>query len=201
MQFPSYCFIRNQTQLRLNSSSSTPPKQEPPVDELISSFYVQIVNAEGALDPPTRLRDALASIDRPDNFLQQVSPGAPGVPPVCKVISRREQYQAERARAKEAQARKRAEPKQLEINWTIDPHDLGHRLKQMKTFLAKGRRVDIALFRKKGKRRPTGEDIKLVMDRVTAAIEEGDGTQAKPMDGEPGKQAQIFVKPKESKDG
>lgn len=197
-QFPNNSPIRNQIPLRLNSRSADAERKGPPIDEQIRAPYVQLVNAEGGLDPPIRLKDALASFERPGNFLQQVAPGAPGEPPICKAINRREKYQHDRTKAKDAQARKRAEPKVLELNWAIDPHDMSHRMKQLKKFLAAGQRVDFVLKRKKGKRVPTEDEIKRVMDGVMAGIEEADGTQIKPMEGEPGKQVLIFVRPKDS---
>lgn len=95
-------------------------------------------------------------------------------------------------------ARKRAEPKKIELNWAIDPHDLSHRLKQLANFLDKGRRVDLTLMRKRGKRRPTPEEIQHVMDRVTEGIEAANGCQLKPMDGQPGKQVLMYVKRKDT---
>ena len=197
-QLLKYRPVRKLIPLRLNSNSADADKTGPPIDEQIRAPYVQLVNAEGGLDPPIRLKDALASFERPGNFLQQVAPGAPGEPPICKVINRREKYQHDRSKAKDAQARKRAEPKILELNWAIDPHDLSHRMKQLKKFLAAGQRVDFVLKRKRGKRVPTEDEIKHVMDGVMAGIEEANGMQIKPMEGEPGKQVLIYVKPKDT---
>ena len=93
-------------------------------------------------------------------------------------------------------ARKRSEPKQVEVNWSIDNHDLSHRLKQMSTFLEKGRKVDIVLKKKRGKRAATKDEIKHVIDSVKEAIEAADAVEHKPMDGEPGRELWMFVKRK-----
>lgn len=183
------------TQLRLGSSSTKKddgPKQV--IDEQIRANYVRVVNAEGRLEPPERLKNVLASIPRPENFLLQVVPGDLEAPPICKVINRRDQNQKERTKAKEMAARKRSEPKQVELNWSIDNHDLSHRLKQMSGFLGKGRKVDIVLKKKRGKRVASKEEIEHVMDSVKEAIEAADAVEHKPMDGQPGRELWMFVK-------
>ncbi|KAF9885101.1 hypothetical protein FE257_000741 [Aspergillus nanangensis] len=162
-------------------------------DEDIRSQHVQIVNEEGGLDSPMRLRDALNSFDRSENFLLQVSPGSIDRPPVCKIVSRVALREQERAKAKVTHAAKTA-VKQIELNWAIDAHDLAHRLKQLTTFLEKGRKVEIILTRKKGKRPPNVEEVKHLMDSVMQTTKEADAVQMRPMEGEPGKHVILVVK-------
>ncbi|EAU39061.1 hypothetical protein ATEG_00415 [Aspergillus terreus NIH2624] len=162
-------------------------------DEEIRSEYVRIVNEGGGLDPPIKLRDALNGIDRSENFLLQVSPGSRDQPPVCKVVSRVAIKEQEKAKAKATHAAKTA-VKQIELNWAIDAHDLAHRLKQLTTFLEKGRKVEVVLTRKKGKRAPTVEEVKNVMDSVMQTTREADAIQVRPMEGEPGKHVILVVK-------
>ena len=163
-------------------------------DEDIRSEYIQIANSEHGLEPPTRLRDVLRSIERPANFVLQVAPppSADGVP-ICRVMNRAAIREYEKAKAKAAQAAKSSN-KQVELNWAINPHDLSHRLKQLTNFLEKGRRVEIVLMRKKGKRLPTVDEVKNLMDSVLETVKGADAMQVKPMEGEPGKHVTLVVK-------
>ncbi|EAW07617.1 putative translation initiation factor IF3 [Aspergillus clavatus NRRL 1] len=208
-QLSRYNPVHRATQLRLLHSShplsaqqsrqknKEQSKQKQIKDEDIQSEFVQIVNEAGNLEQPIRLREALHSFDRSENFLIQVSPGPPDQPPVCKIVNRLAMREHERAKAKAAHATKTA-VKQIELNWAIDPHDLTHRLKQLTSFLDKGRRVEIVLTRKKGKRAPTVEEIRNVMDSVLQVTREADATQIKPMEGEPGKHVTLFVKKRDN---
>ncbi|CAG8049098.1 unnamed protein product [Penicillium nalgiovense] len=167
-----------------------PPVEKPPINEAIRASFVQVVNDEGDLDPPTRLEDVLESFDHSEFFLLQVQEGDYDNPPVCKVYNKKEARELEKAKAKSARSSK-VTLKQIELNWAIDAHDLSHRLKQLSTFLEKGRRVEILLTTKKRKRKPTVDEIKQVMQSVLDTIREAGGTQTKAMEGEPGKQLKI----------
>ncbi|EAL90546.1 putative translation initiation factor IF3 [Aspergillus fumigatus Af293] len=201
VQFLRYNNALRGTQLRFLQSSRRLPSQQPRQtqirDEDIRSEYIQIVNENGDLEPAMKLRDVLRSFDRSENFLVQVSPALPGRPPICKIMNKMAMREHERAKAKAAHATKTA-VKQIELNWAIDSHDLAHRLKQLTNFLEKGRRVEIILTRKKGKRAPTVEEIKNVMDSVLQATKEANAMQIKPMEGEPGKHVTLYVKKKDA---
>ncbi|KAJ5551237.1 hypothetical protein N7535_000820 [Penicillium sp. DV-2018c] len=167
-----------------------PPVEKPPINEAIRGRFVQVVNDEGKLDPPTRLDDVLESFDHEHFYLLQVEEGTRDEPPVCKIMNKKEVRAQEKAKAKSARATK-VTIKQMELNWAIDSHDLSHRLKQLSTFLEKGRRVEILLTTKKRKRNPTVDEIKHVIQSVLDTIREAGGTQTKAMEGEPGKQLRI----------
>lgn len=167
-----------------------PPVEKPPINEAIRASFVQVVNDEGDLDPPTRLEDVLESFDHAEFFLLQVQEGDNDNPPVCKVYNKKEVREHEKAKAKSARESK-VIFKQIELNWAIDAHDLSHRLKQLSTFLEKGHRVEILLTTKKRKRSPTVDEIKQVMQSVLNTVREAGGTQTKAMEGEPGKQLRI----------
>ena len=166
-------------------------------DEAIEAAVIQVVNEQGTLDPPARLNDVLRSFNRKENFLLQVSPTLKDRPTVCKIVNRIELRDHERAKAKAAHAAK-VSTKQLELNWAINAHDLSHRLKQLTTFLDKGRKVEIILTRKKGKRSPNMEEIKHLMDSVIATVKEANAMQVRPMEGDPGKHVVLVVKKNES---
>ncbi|KAJ5627898.1 hypothetical protein N7490_010126 [Penicillium lividum] len=170
-----------------------PPVKGPIKDEEIRARTVQLVNSQGDLEEPELLDDVLASFDRNKFFLVQVSPGAFKKPPVCKILNKLEYRNSEKAKEKAAKAAKQSF-KQIELNWAIDAHDLEHRLKQLTTFLEKGRKVEIVLTRKKHKRPPTVDEIKYVMQNVLDTTREAGGTQVKAMEGEPGKRVMLTVK-------
>ncbi|KAA8651891.1 hypothetical protein EYZ11_009469 [Aspergillus tanneri] len=177
---------------RLSPAQSTGTGSQPR-DEEIRAEFVQVVNENNSLDPPIRLRDVLHTFNRSENYLQQVSPTLPGKPPVCKIVNRVAMRELERSKAKAAHAAKAAN-KQIELNWAIDAHDLDHRLKQLTTFLEKGRKVEVVLTRKRGKRAPTVEEIKHLMDSVISTIKEANAMQIRPIEGEPGKHVVLIVK-------
>ncbi|KOS40754.1 hypothetical protein ACN38_g8382 [Penicillium nordicum] len=166
------------------------PVEKPPINEAIRASFVQVVNDEGDLDPPTRLEDVLESFDHTEFFLLRVQEGDHENLPVCKIYNKKEVRAREKAKAKSARESK-VVFKQMELNWAIDAHDLSHRLKQLSTFLEKGRRVEILLTTKRRKRNPTVDEIKQVMQSVLDTIREAGGTQTKAMEGEPGKQLKI----------
>ncbi|CAI7570638.1 unnamed protein product [Penicillium glandicola] len=166
------------------------PVEKPPINEAIRAPFIQVVNDEGDLDPPTRLEDVLESFDHNEFFLLQVQEGDHDNLPICKVYNKKKVREYEKAKAKSARSTK-VTLKQIELNWAIDAHDLSHRLKQLSTFLEKGRRVEILLTTKKRKRNPTVDEIKQVMQSVLDTIREAGGTQTKAMEGEPGKQLRI----------
>ena len=177
-----------------NPDPSNPPDQQQQLkDENIRSTFIQIANEEGRLNAPVRLANVLRTIERPANFVLQVSPPTEGAYPVCKVVNRVEAREAERARAKAAHALK-VSTKQVELNWAIDAHDLSHRLKQLSKFLGKGRKVEVILTRKQGKRPPTAQEVKHVMDSVLETVREADSLQVKPMEGEPGRHVTLVAK-------
>ncbi|PWY77387.1 hypothetical protein BO70DRAFT_363326 [Aspergillus heteromorphus CBS 117.55] len=167
-----------------------PPAQER--DEAIQARVVQIVNENNGLDEPIRLRDALKMIDRSKLCLVQVAAGAEGIP-VCKVMNKYELTKQLRDKAKAP----KDILKQIELNWAIDSHDLSHRLKQFGNFLSKGRKVELVLTRKKGKRPPTVEEVKNVMDQVMTATKEANAMPVKPMEGMPGKHVVLVVQKKD----
>lgn len=166
-------------------------------DEEIRSNYIRIANSEHQLEPPARLRDVLQSIERPANFILQVAPPTRDELPICRIMNRAAIREFEKTKAKAAQAAKSSN-KQMELNWAINPHDLSHRLKQLTNFLDKGRRVEIVLTRKKGKRLPTVEEVKHLMNTVLETVKAAEATQVKPMEGEPGKQVTLVVKKRDT---
>ena len=67
--------------------------------------------------------------------------------------------------------------KQLELNWAIDPNDLGHRLNKMQEFLEKGWRVEIILANKRRGRQASAEEAAAVIKRIRGIAKEVEGAK------------------------
>ncbi|OKL55926.1 hypothetical protein UA08_08910 [Talaromyces atroroseus] len=181
------------------NASKLPQRYSRPINSEIEADIIQIVNPDGQLDLPTRKSNILLSMRRSEQVLVQLDPGSIHRPAVCKLMSLNEFREQERTKEKASRMAKhtaKTSTKQIELNWSIDLHDLSHRLKKISSFIDKGRTVEIILTRKRGKRMATAEDIKQLMDRIRAAIEEANAHQAKPMDGEIGKTLTITIEKK-----
>ena len=165
-------------------------------DEEIKAEIIQVVNDSGGLDPPISKADVLSSLQRDKYYLVQMSPGSVHQAPVCKIVTKELLREQRRLKSKATHLNKTT-TKQIELNWAIDPHDLSHRLKSLASFIEKGRRVELILARKRGKRAPTADEVTRVMDSVLDAIEKANAMQVKPMEGQPGKHLLIIVKKKE----
>lgn len=93
--------------------------------------------------------------------------------PVCRIIDKFAHAKA--ADEKEKAARKKElNRKELELNWAIAPNDLQHRLKQLREFLAKGKRVELMLAKKKRGRAATRDEGEALLAALReSAVEVG----------------------------
>jgi len=144
-----------------------------------------------ASKPVTRY-DVMKNLDTKLYRLVQLSPDDDPEhwdKPICKIVSKKSVYESEqrkKAQQKEAKAIKSKEQslKTLELNWAIDPNDLGHRLDKVKEFLAEGRKVEIVLASKKRGRKASAQECKDVLDKIkTAAGKVQGAVEAKPFEG------------------
>ncbi|KAF2161020.1 hypothetical protein M409DRAFT_70091 [Zasmidium cellare ATCC 36951] len=141
----------------------------------------------GALPPPRTRYDVLNSIDTKTHRLVQLEPDEPGnrnFMPVCKIVDKKESYDAEKRKAKAAKTAKKLSArssemgmKTVELNWAIDANDLGHRVEKMKGFLTEGRRVEVVLASKKRGRKASLEECEGVLGRLRAAVESVEGAR------------------------
>ena len=178
---------------------------------------IQMVGPNNALQPPRSLRESLAAIDRSTHFIMQVGekvhPRYADAPepdegqrdtrpkiPVCKVIDKLAYRQAEIVKAKSKKPTS-IPTKEVELNWTIAPHDLEHRLKKMKEFLNDGRRVEVVFGKKRRgwmQRKDVGEGKAkglVEMIREQAATVEG-SKEWKAAEGEEGAELKMFFEAK-----
>jgi translation initiation factor IF-3 len=171
-------------------------------DEHIRARQVQVVNESGALSSPMTLGDALKSFDRNEHFLLQVAPETWEQPAVCKILSKSQHREQLRAKAVAAKISKAANapPKQIELNWAIDPNDLSRKLKQMESFLEKGRKVEFLLTRKPRKRLATLDEARNLLRSIKQRIQEIGAAEVRPTEGHILRQVTMIVEMKKRKD-
>ncbi|SMR46019.1 unnamed protein product [Zymoseptoria tritici ST99CH_1A5] len=153
----------------------------------IKADKIHLVDAETqAISEPCSLADVLDSLDPKTHRLVQFELHADTRIPVCKIISKRQEYE----KAKQRKAASKEQRKQnfksseqgmktLELNWAIDQNDLGHRLEKLKQFLEEGRRVEVVLAGKKKGRKATREECEALLARIGTAVGEVQGAKEK----------------------
>jgi len=133
-------------------------------------------------------RDGLGeeqSMYRPNNLLGEDSEnkGANWVDiPVCKVVSKKAEYEASSKRKEHAKEKRRitavsSSVKTLELNWAIDSNDLGHRIERIQEFLGEGRKVEVVMAAKKKGRKASEEECEAALRRIKKAVGDVDGAK------------------------
>ena len=204
----------------LSTTLPRPAKTRPPEaraqkwDEEITSRYLTLVDSTtDKLSPtgPVTRYDTLHSFDRATHRLIQVSPDEPHNPdfiPVCKIVSKKSIYEADKKRR---EARKvgagnsaksvEAGSKTLELNWAIDQgNDLTHRLERVEAFLREGRRVEVVLAAKKRGRKASLGECEGVLRRIREAVGRVEGAgEVRGLEGKVGGVASLVVQGKVGK--
>jgi translation initiation factor IF-3 len=136
------------------------------------SDFVVLRREDGMLTEPRPLSSVLTEASIRDQTVVSIVLPRPGQTkgskyPICVVLDRAAYEASEAARAREEAEKEKGErkakkgTKELEINWAIDKHDLGIKMKKLREFLAKGLRVEVLLLRrgKKRGRQATKEEV------------------------------------------
>lgn len=157
------------------------------------------------LNPPETLRYVLSRFDRKTHRLVCVTPPPSAAQrealegewiPTCRIVSKKEQYEQEKAKQKsKVQAKKNSADnvKTIELNWAIDGNDLGHRMRRVEEFLSEGRRVEVVLAKRKGGRKATIDECEGVVDKILETVEAVEGAkQLKKMEGKLAGVATLF---------
>ena len=199
--------LRGSSILEDDQDSRDKRPNRPPRDQEIRAYRVVLVE-DGKLSQPVSLLDALNSREkdergRPTQFLQEVAPANRDEErpyPICKMFEKRDEREIEMAKQKVKKEMKKQE-KQLEINWTINDNDLGHRLGKLKEFLEKGFKVEIMFgVKRKGwrqRRQASEEDTKTLVGKIKRTVEAVEGAREwKPMSGKLGAQAVLYFEGK-----
>ncbi|KAL9076991.1 MAG: hypothetical protein Q9161_000624 [Pseudevernia consocians] len=196
-----------------NSKESIGPKDgRRPRDEEIKASKVYMVGAKDhGLTEPRFLSEVLNMRDRdekgrPTQFLQIVVPPSEERPyPICKMYDKTATREVEEAKRKAMKATKtKSQEKQLEFNWVVSDHDLGHRMARLKEFLEKGWRVEIVFGskRKKGwnqKREASPEEANNVLEKIRKTVSEVEGAKERQMQGKVGQEAILCFEGKTKK--
>lgn len=168
------------------------------LDEDIPTRDVQIKDHEtNKLKPPQSLISILSTLDRKSQCVRALAT-PPNAPTIVEVIQKTELL--DRLKNKEilalenARALRAKKPKQIEINWALSSNDLQMKLKQLREFLDKGKRVDILLASRKRQRRATFDEAQNVVNEIRKTISEMEGCkETAPMEGKIGGQALMIV--------
>ncbi|GJD01173.1 translation initiation factor IF-3 [Colletotrichum higginsianum] len=168
---------------------------------MIRDRQVLVVDENNKLTGPHETRRVLQSLDPETQSLRMVSRPGPNPAPdqprfaICRVVDKRVEKEREKVqeKARKETARKLARFKVLELNWAIAPHDLGHRMKQMKGFLEKGYKVEVLFAKKKGSRRATRDEAEALVQAVRDAVAEvGGAKEWKESEGSPSRSSSFI---------
>ncbi len=103
-----------------------------------------MINANGEMLGVMATRDAQRLADQQGFDLVEVSPNAE--PPVCKIMDFGKFRYEESIKRKQARKnQKTTQIKEIKFHASVDTNDLGHKLRQIKDFLADGHKVKVTL--------------------------------------------------------
>lgn len=167
------------------------------IDENIRARQVQLVVQGQGLNPPQSLFSLLRTIDRQKQVVRALrvpSEGPAIVEITTKDVLTRILKEREAKKAEQEKKRRELKPKQVELNWAISGNDLDLKLKQLRQFVEKGKRVEILLAAKKRQRKASPEEAENVMKEIRKTISEIEGCkELKSMEGRIGGQVVMTV--------
>ncbi|WFD31796.1 hypothetical protein MSPP1_002835 [Malassezia sp. CBS 17886] len=180
----------------LRPYATAPPAKEAAQlrDEAITAPLIRLVDPDsGKLAGPYDPRDIVQKIDRSAYALVQVATGAVDSAraswklddlPVCRLLSRREEYQKQRDAKKRRAQPQNAPLKIIRMSWHVSGHDRLHKVGKVRQELEHGSRVRVEIKTKSGRPKvPYGRDeyarrtelVEIVESEVCASP---DGTDA-----------------------
>ncbi|XDG02039.1 hypothetical protein ABKA04_001654 [Annulohypoxylon sp. FPYF3050] len=145
--------------------------------------WVRLVQEDGLSAPQPTAR-VLGSINTRTHTLVMVAPPPPTEDPdpsfappppaaICRILDNASMAEAE-AEMAAALRRKNVDVKEVEMSWSISPHDLSHKIKRIQEFLGKGLTVEIALAKKRRGREATREEAQRVITMIREGIAQVD---------------------------
>jgi len=193
---------------RAPADSHKKQRQFPRDEELLRFPYVHIHQEDGGLADAVPTKRLLSGLDLDvDTVVTIAMPEREDKEdrreyPIVMIVNRQVEMQQNEQREK-AERRKRVSTKELELNWAIDKHDLGHRLKALRGFLAKGLDVEVTLLKKRNKREAAKDEAERTLESVKAVLQDVPGsTESKKAEGKVMGTYKLFLKgptPKASK--
>ncbi|KAF9874850.1 translation initiation factor [Colletotrichum karsti] len=176
--------------------TSSGAKKGPLENDEITDRQVMIVNEENKLEGPFDTFKVVRSLDLDREVLRMVSEARGPRHAICKIINiealREREREQEQARKENAKTKQKS--KDLELNWAIAPHDLGHKLKQLRTFLEKGFKVEVLLAKKKGSRTATRDEAETLIQTIRDLLADTPGArETKAPEGTPLKVMRMYL--------
>lgn len=107
-----------------------------------------------------------------------------GDPPICKIIDKKQEWAATKAKKKQrSSSGAQLSKKTIELNWAIEQGDLGHRLVRIKEFLERGHKVEIVLAAKRKGRIASEEEAQALVRKLKEAVVEVGARETKETEG------------------
>ncbi|WP_422369685.1 translation initiation factor IF-3 [Pelagibius sp.] len=149
---------------------STPSRDGPRVNELITAPQVRLVDENGEQVGVVSTVDALSRAMAAGMDLMEVSPNAD--PPVCKILDYgRFRYEAQKKKNEARKKQKTIDVKEIKMRPNIDTHDYEVKMRAIHRFIGEGDKVKVTM-RFRGREMVHQEIGKNVLDRVREEMEE-----------------------------
>ncbi|KAL1926052.1 hypothetical protein VTP01DRAFT_7145 [Rhizomucor pusillus] len=152
------------------AQSSKRTVDRPPRDEEITAKFIKLIDEKGELvHEKARTEDVLRTIDRNQFFLVQVDPRS--AIPTCRLFDKKQLFEKQKAAKKNKNANPAKVTKEIMFGWNVSPHDMEHKLAKAKEFLEKGNKVMVEIVHKKGQLRPSRDEEKQLIERVSKHLD------------------------------
>lgn len=151
---------------------------EPRVNHQIKVDKIRLVDELGEMVGVVTVDEGIRRAKAAGLDLVEVSPNA--APPVCKILDYgKYKYEAQKKAAEARKKQKVIALKEIKLRPTIDPHDLGIKLKQARKFLEEGDKVKVTLrFRgREMSHQQIGMDL---MNKVKAELQDVSKVESEP---------------------
>lgn len=171
-------------------------------DAAIQAPYVRISTPDSGLLPAEPLELAMSRVRQGQEHLVQISRGNDDGVAICRIMTvsdlLKQRRDKERLQKEQKKSLKQSVPKQIELTWAIGPHDLEHKLAQLKGFIEDGKKVEIILASKKRQRKATIEEGRALLAKVREKIAEAGARETQTMQGgQVGKHTVLSIRKKD----
>ncbi len=148
------------------------------VNEKIRASSVRVVSPEGEQLGILDISEALAKSEELGLDLVEVAPNAE--PPVCKIMDYGK-FRFEESKKEHKSKKKQATVvvKEIKLRPKTEPHDLGHKVKMLKRFLAEKAKVKITI-RFRGREITHPEQARKLLDNVLEMLGEEAAVEQEP---------------------
>ncbi|MGH1351838.1 MAG: translation initiation factor IF-3 [Methyloligellaceae bacterium] len=149
---------------------TSPEKDGPRVNSLITATEVQLIDSEGENHGTVPITDAVSRAEQAGLDLVEISPNAE--PPVCKILDYgKYKYQAQKKAAEARKKQKTFEVKEIKMRPNIDTHDYQVKMRSILKFFDQGDKVKVTL-RFRGREMAHQQLGMQLMQKVKGEVEE-----------------------------